>query len=97
MQPHATQVAKKTPFNRAMSYMNLDEAIEDDGVNPRAPPCKKPRRNDELVDDLEVPNGVGDQTVSCPTNGVYIPHKSSRCLYIYTQQIQQYICMYTWF
>ena len=102
MQPHAsTQVAEKTPFNRAMSYMNLEEAIEDDGVSVRAPPCKKPRKHDELVRDLEVPNGVGDQTVSCPTNGVYVPHKmfvhkysAYSAVYLYVHVVLKSVLVY---
>ena len=47
--------------------MDLEETLEDDGFSNRAPPAKRPRNSDKILEDLESPDVVGDQTVSCQT------------------------------
>ena len=61
------QVPKKRPFNKALSMMDLDETIEDRRDCGRAPPCKRPRHVDEVLQNLASPDIVGDQTVPCQT------------------------------
>ena len=47
--------------------MELEETLEGDGLPNRAPPAKRPRNSDQILQDLESPDVVGDQTVSCQT------------------------------
>lgn len=47
--------------------MDLGETIDfDEEKGDRAPPCKRPRRTDEVLRGLDSPDVVGPQTVSCP-------------------------------
>ena len=61
------QVPKKRPLNKALSMMDLDATIEDHRDCGRAPPCKRPRHTDQVLQDLASPDIVGDQTVPCQT------------------------------
>eukprot|EP00435_Cladocopium_sp_Y103_P030242 s1037_g7.t1 len=51
------QASAKRPMNRAMSMMDLGETIDlDEDKGSRAPPCKRPRRTDEVLRDLDSPD-----------------------------------------
>ena len=61
------QGSTKRPLSKAMSMMDLGETVDfDEGNGNRAPPCKRPRRTDEVLRGLDSPDVVGPQTVSCP-------------------------------
>ena len=69
----------KSALNKALSMMDLEMTIEDDVMEPRGsspPPAKRPRRMSKVLDCLDSPGVVGQQTVLWIHNSFIYTFKS---------------------